>query len=663
MMNSFEPYRFVDMMRQKPEKFFHHVIRSVARNGNLADTDGLDEFLTAEINTIAHDLKISGDLINDLGLNRASKKIDAVVILQLIVERLIDQEVRRCMSPRMLHKRAFARGLIGTFILHVRLFGMADMADESMGGKYYLSTQDVLSQFQQSTSNLLNYITANFISHDTQKIFMDHVSCGHDNPVDGAEKFLNLAFYVSIKTLENDSHYAMKKLATTILRVVGTLSEQDPGYEEEGIFTATSIDEPVEALMTDLQIAENCGYIAQSNFYQPSGEREFLLDDVTTPYVEPDFSLTDYMTGQKRDITLEQIVNLSGRYIITSPPWGGKTLLQREMAIRNRQKLSIFVDMEDFSRSGISDIFTYTARNLRSIWAYPSWLLHDIRNKLEIMDQSHMIVWHLDRWDAIEPAARAASALSITPLQTWFIATVDPESITCYLRKSDIDSPDSAYVYGEINILPFTHEKIDEFIELFLENIDEQSTEACYRWSALTKMLPEMSSHPGVLRLIMEQPIDRGLLDIIRGVITNASVLHSAKNLVYLALGRRPVDVLVQMAADDLHEIYITKSQIMRDFQSMARNDFSTVEMWIQECTRGGMLHQVDDDQFLVVLPELWYLLAAEIVCNRNGMDIVTPANRVYNANPGHPMSRIMMIYAIQRFSSDPFWTEYILPI
>jgi len=274
-----------------------------------------------------------------------------------------------------------------------------------------------------------------------------------------------------------------------------------------------------------------------------------------------------------------------------------------------------------------------------------------------------MIVWHLDRWDAIEPAARAASALSITPLQTWFIATVDPESITCYLRKSDIDSPDSAYVYGEINILPFTHEKIDEFIELFLENIDEQSTEACYRWSALTKMLPEMSSHPGVLRLIMEQPIDRGLLDIIRGVITNASVLHSAKNLVYLALGRRPVDVLVQMAADDLHEIYITKSQIMRDFQSMARNDFSTVEMWIQECTRGGMLHQVDDDQFLVVLPELWYLLAAEIVCNRNGMDIVTPANRVYNANPGHPMSRIMMIYAIQRFSSDPFWTEYILPI
>lgn len=660
-----QPWPFVDMMRQKPEQFISRVIRSVARNGTLADTDGLDVFLTAEINTIASGLKISGDLINDLDLNRASKKIDAAIILQLMIEKLIDQEAQRCMSQRMLHKRVLARGLIGMFILHARLFGMADMADESIRGKYYWSTLDVQLRFQQSTSSsdLLNYFATNLISHDAQNALMAYLSYGHGNPVDGAEQFLNMAFYVSIKTLENDLHYAMKKLATTILRFVGSLSEQDPGYEEEeGIFSATSTNEPVEELMIGLQLATGLGYIAQSDFSQPSGERVYRLNDVTAPYVEPDFILTNYMAGQKRDITLEQIINLSGRYIITSPPWGGKTLLQREMAIRNRQKLSIFIDMEDFSRSGISDIFTYTARNMRAIWAYPSWLLHDIRDKLEIMDQSCMIVWHLDRWDAIEPAARAASALSITPLQTWFIATVDPESIRSHLRESDIDNPDSAYVHGEIKILAFTQEKIDEFIELFRENIDEQLIEAD-RWSALTKKLPGMASHPGVLRLIMEQPIHLPLLDVIRGTITNKSVLHSAKNLAYLALGPRPVDTLVQMAADDLHEIYITKSQIMQELQSMARNDFSKVTMWIHECTRGGVLHQLDDDQFLVVLPELWFLLAAEIVCNRNGLDIVTPANRVYNANPTHPMSRIMMVYAIQRLSSDPFWTEWILPV
>lgn len=654
---------FADAIRENPVLFLRKVIRSISRMGNFSEYLSVECFLTEEFERLVSAFKIPSDVAQQyLSDNKIEPAWD---ILQMLLEGQISLELRRLAGTQIGNKRFLARNAIGGIIVHLMLFFDTNIIHGEINlpvaEKSYTSVADTKKIFLAAGSKLLPlYIRECIRSTDVQESFINFLTReGRGSLEEGAKLFTLFIVNTSTKNLETDVQAVLRDLGNRILQVIDDLGHESEIFEcadsvmvetQSGASTS-DIPSPVETTLAITTLATSRGGFPVSREDQPPGQRTYMLEDVLGPFVEPHMEIHNFMTGTTEKATLDQIIQPGSRYLLTAPPWGGKTRIQREIATREKGHniTDLFIDLNDFVHSGIHDIYAYTARTLRNLWDVPPKHLPEIRERLEVYDQSGKILWHLDKWDDVDAGLRPGLAISIAPLQWWLLSTANPHRAAQLFQPGIATARDTAVLHGMITVLPFDKAQIGEYISQYYELYQDDGVSAG-RIQTLAGQLPGLATLPGGLEYLAEQSVsDNTSLNLLKCFITNQLALDSTRNIIQKLFEKWAIIELIPSDLTD--ECFLLDPNTLvgrlahRDRQQ-AEND---VAGWFSNAVSGKILAEIPGRKFEFTVPEIGFWLIAEVICTNQPIADLHRADIVHKKIPRHQFSQILVAYATQR--------------
>ena len=348
-------------------------------------------------------------------------------IMRAIIEAQIVQEIVRVQDSQ-------SKMLIGWLMIHIMIFldhsiryripgRLSTEFQNLLNGKSlpiinssYVSVNDVRKIVSAlGESFFIAYIKTHIANYETEmatyKIFMSHGATNVSLFIRGScKKTLESIYRAAVEIMGNGLSGASSSVDLSLI-----IQNQQPGVEISPSPVAVNPIFPNPSTSADHQITI-----------------PYAMTDVNDPdfYIEPNLVYTEISSGNKVDILmLEFIPTIEHKTILTAPPMCGKTRLMREIADRNLYPIQqLYINLENFSHSGQSNIYRYAARGIVESQNMNPSNLERIQAQLEIMDMQQKIYWHLDGWDAVEYNWRAQIATAINAIHNGVITTVDAEA-------------------------------------------------------------------------------------------------------------------------------------------------------------------------------------------------------------------------------------------
>jgi HEAT repeat protein len=210
---------------------------------------------------------------------------------------------------------------------------------------------------------------------------------------------------------------------------------------------------------------------------QLSYRHEELLREQELPLRDPNAAFqVDWQRREQRVVTAldpEEAVRTYPRCILLGDPGAGKTTLLRYLALMTAKRalprlgdiLPIYVELNAFVRSGLSDLLDYAAQTWDGLYAFP----HD-QARCHIANQLHegKALFLLDALDetfvgeTVENAERSYSVVSQAILQV--AARYPHASLVVTARKAGYQQRASLAGFTELEVLDFRPEDIRQFI-------------------------------------------------------------------------------------------------------------------------------------------------------------------------------------------------------
>jgi hypothetical protein len=156
------------------------------------------------------------------------------------------------------------------------------------------------------------------------------------------------------------------------------------------------------------------------------------------PYIDPDLVLIDEQENPF-SASAGSLDHFPGFTILAGLPGSGKTRFLIEEA-RSRidpnqsAETPIFIDMADYARSGLTDLYEYVSDKLLSAFQL-SIAFRELRRQLWEMERRKRVYWYMDNWDRILPDHRQGMLYRLAMLSNVLLATNNAQEYMENIRR------------------------------------------------------------------------------------------------------------------------------------------------------------------------------------------------------------------------------------
>lgn len=356
------------------------------------------------------------------------------------------------------------------------------------------------------------------------------------------------------------------------------------------------------------------------------------------PFVRPELQV-EAVNGNLVLADLDDLNNLQGLCLLAGLPGGGKSYLQA-WAARQRLldggDLDIFVNLDEYSRSGLSSLFEFTADRLRRDFDLPAGQ-DELRSSLIELDREGKILWRVDNWDRLRPEESERALVGLVGLTNALISTADPQKVTKMMQERSLEIPQRVF-----HILPWSRAKQDEYLTLYEQVHPEFQPDLAL---SLMEQLPGLARLPAGMAHLLSRK-EPGLVEALLDYL-DARQKALGNTGVTLRLGSNRSQRVVDWGSAALNSIYSGVSALMQhglgrryDPSRLDRFDRVILGASLPEKTerlehrmkradeilnvglRSGLLAWVGSNQYQFVVPEIGYLMAALTAYSSNFPDL-----------------------------------------
>jgi hypothetical protein len=193
---------------------------------------------------------------------------------------------------------------------------------------------------------------------------------------------------------------------------------------------------------------------------------ERLSGQAPWPFIRPELEVED-ARGPRSPASPEDVGLAQGVTLLAGLPGSGKTTLQAWVAKQRRTEgrgLDIFVNLDQYARSGLASIYEFAADRLRQDFDLPT-KLDELRSALVERDRQGDILWHVDNWDRLHPDERGRAFSSLAGLTHALVATADPQGFSSQAQGRSLRFPRKIY-----HLLPWTPAQQAEYLAIFAQS-------------------------------------------------------------------------------------------------------------------------------------------------------------------------------------------------
>jgi hypothetical protein len=381
------------------------------------------------------------------------------------------------------------------------------------------------------------------------------------------------------------------------------------------------------------------------------------------PFVRPELQVEDG-NGNLGPANLDDLVHIDGLCLLAGLPGGGKSYLQAWAArqrLLDRGGLDIFVNLDEYTRSGLTSLFEFAADKLRCDFDLPAGQ-DELRSALIELDRQGKILWRVDNWDRLRPEERERALVGLSGLTNALITTSDPREFARLAQERSRTYPQRVY-----HILPWSRAKQAEYLSLY-----EQVHPTIQRdlVMSLMEQLPGLARLPGGMAHLLTRKVP-GLVEALLDYL-DAHQKARGNTSVTLCLGSNLSHQAVDWSSADLNIVYAGVYALMqhglgRRYEPSQLEQFDRVilgaclpekreslearmqrsDTLLEAGVQAGLLTRIGTDSYAFVVPEIGYLLSAlAVYASRLPETVQTEAQTYASQNPAAPAVAVLMDFA-----------------
>jgi hypothetical protein len=404
--------------------------------------------------------------------------------------------------------------------------------------------------------------------------------------------------------------------------------------------------------------------------------KEWLDKHRIDPYIEPALVLIDEQ-GNPSLASAGMVDHFPGFTILAGLTGSGKTRFlieaaSRRSATNQSDEISIFIDLADYTQSGLPDLFEYVSAKLLSA-SQLSIEFAELRRQLWEMERRKRVYWYMDSWERILPLDRQRLFNRLAMLSNVLLATDNAQEYMENVKRFNAGLP-----IRSICIQPLDRAKQYELIQEYSKG-DQNRQEAL---TALAQQLPGMSALSAGLHYLSKVRV-ASLAEILLGFL-NSHQTGKGHPPVSLSVTRRGHTSIIDWGNPYVNSVFEIVAALQQrgpgkqfDVTRLERLDRIILGSYLSPKTKslesrmkqaddlfqagchGGLLYRTELNKYEFVVPEVGYLMAAVAVYGASPPGFFREQATVLLAEkPGDVALQILSVFADWYASTDFIYSD-----